>query len=55
MKAKASDWYQKNWTLDIKKMSWVEHTVEEVNYLISLCQLKGKDTIDWFGLDRGRW
>ena len=26
MKAKASDWYKKNWTLDIKNMSWVENT-----------------------------
>ena len=45
MKAKASDWYQKNWTLDIKQMSWVEHTVEEVDYLISLCRLKGIERI----------
>lgn len=34
MKAKASDWYKKIWTLDIKNMSWVENTPNEVDYLI---------------------
>ena len=24
MKAMEKDWYQKNWTLDIQNMSWVE-------------------------------
>lgn len=34
MKAKASDWYKKIWTLDIKNMSWVENAPNEVDYLI---------------------
>lgn len=45
MKAKASDWYKKNWTLDIKNMSWVENTSDEVDYLIDLCKLKGTERI----------
>ena len=45
MKAKASDWYKKIWTLDIKNMSWVENTSYEVDYLIDLCQLKGTERI----------
>lgn len=45
MKAKASDWYKKNWTLDIKNMSWVENTSSEVDYLIDLCRLKGTERI----------
>lgn len=31
MKPKASDWYKKIWTLDIKNMSWVENTSNEVD------------------------
>lgn len=45
MKAKASDWYKNNWTLDIKNMSWVENTAGEVDYLIELCHLKGSERI----------
>lgn len=45
MKAKASDWYKKNWTMDIKDMSWVENTSNEVDYLIDLCKLTGTERI----------
>ena len=45
MKAKASDWYKKDWTLDIKNMSWVENTSNEVDYLIDLCNLNGTERI----------
>ena len=45
MKAKASDWYKKNWTLDIKNMSWVEKTSNEVDYLTDLCGLRGNERI----------
>jgi len=45
MKPKASDWYKKIWTLDIKNMSWVENTSNEVDYLIDLCKLKGTERI----------
>ena len=45
MKPKASDWYKKIWTLDIKNMSWVENTSNEVDYLIDLCELKGTERI----------
>lgn len=45
MKAKSSDWYKKIWTMDIKKMSWVENTSNEVDYLIELCRLKGGERI----------
>lgn len=45
MKAKASDWYKKIWTLDIKNMSWVENTPNEVDYLIDLCRLNGTERV----------
>ena len=45
MKAKASDWYKKNWTLDIKNMSWVENTPNEVDYIIDICGLKGTERV----------
>ena len=31
MKAMEKDWYQKNWTLDIQNMSWVEDTSRQVD------------------------
>lgn len=45
MKAKSSDWYKKIWTLDIKNMSWVENTQNEVDYLIDLCRLNRTERI----------
>ena len=45
MRAKASDWYKKNWTLDIKNMSWVENTIGEVDYIIEMCKLNGNERI----------
>lgn len=45
MRAKAPDWYKKNWTLDIKKMSWVENTSNEVDYIIEMCKLNGTERI----------
>ncbi len=45
MKAKALDWYKKNWTLDIKNMSWVENTPKEVDFIIEMCELKGGERI----------
>lgn len=45
MRARSSDWYKKNWTLDIKNMSWVEGTLNEVDYLIELCRLRGTERI----------
>ena len=34
LKAMEKDWYQKNWTLDIQNMSWVEDTGRQVDFLI---------------------
>ena len=39
MKAMEKDWYQKNWTLDIQNMSWVEDTSRQVDFLIKQLQL----------------
>ncbi len=38
MKAMGKDWYQKNWTLDIQNMSWVEDTNRQVDFLIRQLQ-----------------
>lgn len=45
MKAKPSDWYKHNWGLEIKNMSWVENTVNEVDHIIKLCGLQGGERI----------
>ena len=39
------DWYQKNWTLDIQNMSWVEDTNRQVDFLIKQLHLKGTEKI----------
>ena len=44
-KAMDKDWYQKNWTLDIQNMSWVEDTGRQVDFLIKQLQLKGTEKI----------
>ena len=45
MKAMEKDWYQKNWTLDIQNMSWVEDTNRQVDFLIKQLHLKGTEKI----------
>ena len=45
MKAKAADWYKKNWSLDIKNMSWVDNTPNEVEFIIDMCKLNGSERI----------
>jgi len=34
-----------NWALDILDMSWVEHTTEEVDFVIEALQLQGHERI----------
>ena len=43
MKAIEKDWYQKNLTLDIQNMSWVEDTNRQVDFLIKQLHLKGTE------------
>ena len=45
MKAMEKDWYQKNWTLDIQNMSWVEDANRQVDFLIKQLHLKGTEKI----------
>lgn len=45
MKAMASDWYKKVWTLDIQNMSWVEDTRRQVDFLIEKLGLKGGEKV----------
>lgn len=45
MKAKSPDWYKNIWTLDIKNMSWVEHTENQVDFIIRTLELKGVERI----------
>ena len=40
MKAMASDWYKKIWTLSIQNMSWVEDTKRQVDFLIDKLEWK---------------
>ena len=45
MKAMASDWYRKIWTLDIQNQSWVEDTKWQVTFLIDELKLQGGEKI----------
>lgn len=45
MKAMASDWYRKIWTLDIQDQSWVENTRQQVDFVIEKLQLRGGERI----------
>lgn len=38
-------WYRKCWTLDIKHESWVEDTVNQVDFIIKALELKGNERI----------
>jgi 2-polyprenyl-3-methyl-5-hydroxy-6-metoxy-1,4-benzoquinol methylase len=39
------EWYKKIWSLDIQDMSWVEHTKDEINFIIDIMQLSGTERI----------
>jgi 2-polyprenyl-3-methyl-5-hydroxy-6-metoxy-1,4-benzoquinol methylase len=39
------DWYKNIWTLGIKKMSWVEDTPNQVNFIEEVLELKGNERI----------
>ncbi|MDO4515091.1 MAG: class I SAM-dependent methyltransferase, partial [Lachnospiraceae bacterium] len=45
MKAMASDWYKKIWTLSIQNMSWVEDTERQVDFLIDKLEMKGNEKV----------
>ena len=45
MKAKSSDWYKKNWSLEIKQQSWVEDTQRQVEFIIQTLRLNGSEKI----------
>lgn len=45
MKAMASDWYRKIWTLDIQNQSWVEDTKRQVTFLIDELKLQEGEKI----------
>ena len=39
------EWYKKIWSLDIQDMSWVEHTKDEINFIIDIMDLSGTERI----------
>ena len=45
MKANSSDWYKHGWSLDIKSMSWVEDTENQVDFIIKTLNLNGTEKI----------
>lgn len=45
MKARASDWYRRGWTLDIKNQSWTENTEHEVAFLVRALGLTGNERV----------
>ena len=38
-------WYKKSWTLDVEDASWVEHTAQEVRFVIQVLQLHGHERV----------
>src|SRR5512140_3350123 len=40
-----AQWYKKIWTLDIKEMSWVEQTKEQVDFIWEVLELDGRERI----------
>ncbi len=54
MKANSDDWYKRGWTLDIKNMSWVEDTENQVDFIIKTLGLNGKERILDLGCGYGR-
>jgi SAM-dependent methyltransferase len=40
-----AQWYKKIWTLDIKEMSWVEQTQEQVDFIWDILELKGQERV----------
>jgi SAM-dependent methyltransferase len=45
MKIPPSDWYMNIWSLDIKDQSWVEQTPKQVDFIINVLELTGKERI----------
>lgn len=41
----SADWYKRIWSLDIQEMSWVEHTKEEIDFIIDIMNLSGNERI----------
>lgn len=54
MKVDRKDWYKDVWSLDIKKQSWTENTVKEVDFLIKEMNLNGSERILDLGCGYGR-
>ena len=42
---KHKDWYKHSWTMDIKNLSWVEDTENQVEFIIKTLELTGKERI----------
>ena len=45
MKPLESDWYKKIWTLDIQNQSWTESTGTQVDFIIQVLKLTGRERI----------
>ncbi len=45
MKITESDWYKKNWSLEIKNQSWVEDTENQVSFVVKTLNLTGEERI----------
>lgn len=45
LKKPGCDWYRTIWSLDIQDMSWVEHTQEEVEFIIDVLELSGTERV----------
>lgn len=40
-----ADWYKNIWSLDIKNMSWVEETEQQIDFIVKTLELRGNERI----------
>ena len=42
---KNPEWYKEGWTLEVKNQSWVEDTINQIDFIIKTLKLKGSERI----------
>lgn len=45
LKRPSQDWYKNIWSLDIQDMSWVEHTKDEIDFIVEIMELSGSERV----------
>ncbi len=45
LKSPSPTWYKEGWSLAIKDVPWVEHTQNEINFIIDIMELSGSERV----------